>query len=636
MYFLLRRLDRSVGGAFLGGLMYCLSGSEISQIYGGFTIFTEAAAWAPWAFWAAHRAQREGSWGSWALCGAALGLQILAGAVQLFFYTLPALLAFSLLWRAPGEGGSQRKNSWSAWTLGWLLALTVTALLSAPQLWPTLQYLPYSARQGYSPSEFLSGSLPLHESLVWIVPGFFGWHEPSYHGAVQGTFTCEYFGLLPWALACAALASTGRARATRAWVLLAAGAFFFAQSAWTPFYGFAHALPGIKGFRYWFRDLFLLTFAVSALAAQGWDAFADPRTRRRAGAGFLLFAAVALGGAALAWFLAPARAAADAPTLGWPPGAPTAVTFQALLGMARASAVTAALSALVLAGAALLLLKKGTIPALLLLGIALHGLDQWQVIGRSLVWVEPASLEAHPPLLPAAPPPPGLEPWRIYEDHPERPNTALIQGYANAFGRHSAPLERSQSLLAALAARRETWLRLLGVRYLFLPDPSHPGAEAVWSFPTPLPEAWCPERLTSATSEEAARARVAEPGFDPARDAVLEAPPEELPPTPDAHARIHWLERSPLAATVEVEAVRDSVLLRSESWYPSWRAFVDGNPVKLTPADGAFQALRIPAGRHRVDFRFDPTLFEWSLAAAGLGLLLVLALLRLEMRPLPR
>ena len=64
----------------------------------------------------------------------------------------------------------------------------------------------------------------------------------------------------------------------------------------------------------------------------------------------------------------------------------------------------------------------------------------------------------------------------------------------------------------------------------------------------------------------------------------------------------------------------------SNPWYPSWRCRVDGLDQPVLKADGGLQAVALKAGRHRLEFRFDPGLFNAGLAAAAAGLLILLAL----------
>jgi uncharacterized membrane protein YfhO len=46
--------------------------------------------------------------------------------------------------------------------------------------------------------------------------------------------------------------------------------------------------------------------------------------------------------------------------------------------------------------------------------------------------------------------------------------------------------------------------------------------------------------------------------------------------------------------------------VRRETWFPGWRAQVDGRPSPIRRVDRLFQAVAVPAGSHRVVFSFEP------------------------------
>jgi len=54
-----------------------------------------------------------------------------------------------------------------------------------------------------------------------------------------------------------------------------------------------------------------------------------------------------------------------------------------------------------------------------------------------------------------------------------------------------------------------------------------------------------------------------------------------------------------------VEASRDGFLVRLENFHPSWQAFIDGKKAHIYRANYAFQAIRVPKGRHEIRFRFS-------------------------------
>jgi hypothetical protein len=57
---------------------------------------------------------------------------------------------------------------------------------------------------------------------------------------------------------------------------------------------------------------------------------------------------------------------------------------------------------------------------------------------------------------------------------------------------------------------------------------------------------------------------------------------------------------------IDVDSALGGVLALHETWYPGWIAEVDGRRVPILRADVLFRGVEVPAGRHRVVFRFAP------------------------------
>jgi uncharacterized membrane protein YfhO len=74
-----------------------------------------------------------------------------------------------------------------------------------------------------------------------------------------------------------------------------------------------------------------------------------------------------------------------------------------------------------------------------------------------------------------------------------------------------------------------------------------------------------------------------------------------------------------------VESPQPAFLVTSEAHYPGWRAFLDGTEKPIAMTNAAFRGLPVPAGRHRVEMRFEPAILARSAAVSigGLALLVV-------------
>ncbi len=74
---------------------------------------------------------------------------------------------------------------------------------------------------------------------------------------------------------------------------------------------------------------------------------------------------------------------------------------------------------------------------------------------------------------------------------------------------------------------------------------------------------------------------------------------------------------------VEVEAAGADpfLVVIAQSFYHRWRAYVDGRPVPLLRANYGFQAIQVPAGRHRLEIRYHDTPLYCGAAVSGLAVL---------------
>jgi len=91
-----------------------------------------------------------------------------------------------------------------------------------------------------------------------------------------------------------------------------------------------------------------------------------------------------------------------------------------------------------------------------------------------------------------------------------------------------------------------------------------------------------------------------------------------------------------IKVVIDAVAPRAGWLLLSDTWYPGWKATVDGRPAPVLRANVAHRAVPLPPGNHRVVFSFRPasTARGFVISAAGLAILLggVVGLLRKKTR----
>jgi hypothetical protein len=225
---------------------------------------------------------------------------------------------------------------------------------------------------------------------------------------------------------------------------------------------------------------------------------------------------------------------------------------------------------------------------------------------------------------------------RILVRNTAEANYFALFGIESVNGHHPFGLLRQVEFLGLLEhgpqATQERLASLAGVKFHvdYNPDkagpPAHPPVDdqnevSVSGMPLdPLPRAFLVNRFKVAPSSEAAFTAL-QADFDPASEAILEQEPGvlELAPSGEAHGQATIKSREENHVVVETESADDALLVLTDTYYPGWRAKVDGSDAEILRADYVFRAVVLPAGNHTVEFEFRPIGFLVGAALSCLG-----------------
>jgi hypothetical protein len=209
---------------------------------------------------------------------------------------------------------------------------------------------------------------------------------------------------------------------------------------------------------------------------------------------------------------------------------------------------------------------------------------------------------------------------------------ALWSGSTGAGRATLAPGPRKTTLVLRATGAAGSGVRVGRLRL----DPAsltllHDAGPWVYRNETALPRAQVVHRAEHAASDEAGLARLAAEDFDPAKTVLLYgekgsgpfSAAEKGPDPFSSRARVTSHRRHEVV--VEAEAAAPGWLVLADTFYPGWRATVDGRPAEIVRANHAFRSVRLPAGRHEVRFRYESAWFRWGLVLAGLGALALAA-----------
>jgi len=117
-----------------------------------------------------------------------------------------------------------------------------------------------------------------------------------------------------------------------------------------------------------------------------------------------------------------------------------------------------------------------------------------------------------------------------------------------------------------------------------------------------------------------------DPTFDPNDVVLFEGEGAALSGPVDPAPRVGISDYQPERVVVEVSSRYDGILVLADSWFPGWKAAVDGIPTKILRGNLLLRAVAIPAGSHRVVFEYDPASFRLGAMVSLFALLIAISL----------
>lgn len=679
MYLYTRHLGLPPFAATFSGVTYMLSGYMIGRTQ--FVPMVNAAAWLPLLLLfserlATRRSRLDSLW-----LGLLLAVQLLAGHAQLWFYTLWLIGPYILFrsWQMRNERMANRRSLLHsfAYSLIYLVfAVGLAMLLAAVQLLPTAEFTTQSPRSSGAERVFaLTYSLWPWRLLTLLAPNFFG-HPATgnYWGYANYWEDHAYLGVLPFLLALMAVWNysirkawgprlTEDPQTAPAWRVVPFFAALVPLSlilalGWnTPVYLLVFKfVPGFGFFQAPARLLIGYTVAMAVLAGIGAQSFRlTPASRR--GWQRLLVAAAGLAIAGVAGsFVLTGRSQ-------------TFLTATMLLGLGFIVSST------------LLLLRprqRATTPA----ATRLSKEAIWQ--GAVLAFVALDLLWAAWPLIPTLPAAIFRQPsasaeflktqpggyrffvadkfdyatkfngyFRFADFGPNDlsywqglketliPNLGVEARLASSNNYDPLVVGRWQKLTSLLEtadnSQRARLLGLLNIAY-FIDNAAHhvgpslytAGQMTVQRVPEPLPRAYFVTQVYYAKSEAEVISRLSSPDFDYHREVIIMEgevkalrPAQDVAKAEEKGGSVEVVEQGANRVLLKVEAPAPGLVVLTDTFYPGWQATVDGQPTPIWPANLAFRAVAVEAGRHEILFSYRPRSFTIGLWTSTITLALV-------------
>jgi uncharacterized membrane protein YfhO len=77
---------------------------------------------------------------------------------------------------------------------------------------------------------------------------------------------------------------------------------------------------------------------------------------------------------------------------------------------------------------------------------------------------------------------------------------------------------------------------------------------------------------------------------------------------------------------ISTETDRDGLLVISDTYYPGWKAWVDGNQTVIYRTNLLFRGIHVTAGRHTIYMKFSPTYWNLSTGSSLFALFFIISL----------
>jgi Bacterial membrane protein YfhO len=562
----------------------------------------DASAWIPFILLAAERIATRQAGRTLLWLSAVWALELLAGHPQIVYFTALVLAVYFPVrwWQARADA------RWSSWT-GLAAALGLGTLIAAAQLIPSIELSRLTYREGglrfEEAAQYAVSPLNL---WTFFVPGLFGdARDDSFR--LSGLYWEQYgyVGLLPAALAIVGVVVKRRSPHVPLIGAITAASYGLVLGRNTPLFGWVFAVvPGMSYFRFPTRFLVFVDIGICLLAGFGLAAFLEALAGLRRS----LLAAVLIAVTAVDLWTHQMK---QVPQVEWRRWLAPIDTVR-ILSEARAAVPEP--------------WRYYALDASLVHAQTYHAAHGWS--GDLTPYLELRAL---------------LQPSFNLLFGFEAPD-----GYANLVPRGYEAIWGSEKQVGIRSTRHlETgdleptlakMLRLFNVRYVLSVVPlrsaalraiarSGEGVE-VYEVRDPQPRAFVVGEAVYAASDVEVLRVLTAPDFDTTNQAVVAAADLRLPADAGSSTNVRVVDRGNTELTLHASLARPGLLVVSEGYYPGWRAEVDGVAAAIVPTNGMMRGVVVPAGEHRIVFRFRSHAIAVGFLISGLAIIVTIAVRR--------
>jgi len=636
-YILMREWNHSRHAAFFSASVFMFSGYIISVI--NLLASLASVVWLPLVILFYERAIK----GEWVrnslITGVFMALMLLGGEPAILYTTVFILLIL---------GSGQRFRPL-------LLALVVAAGLTAFQILPFLEFLKHTSRSAMDFTEASMWSLPPYALLDLFIP-YLSESDYLYKGywARQSWLLVYYMGVFTIICAIMSLKFEATKRRKAFFYILALG-LVLSFGRYTPIYYFLYkVMPGFELSRYPIKFFFMVAFALAILAGMGLDYFrkgigTDLKLRGFIKAllvlafiGSFFYLLFNLNFAQIYNFLYK-KILSLVPEFMDKKENLAQMVYVTVYNSKRAIGILMALSIAMFLGFKKKIRLSLLMPILLsifLLDVftanrhVYQNMDMGEFLetGSSVEFLQsdralyrifnsPTTLRQNT-----------FVPERDYFEGMQAlkermaSNKGVSFGISDAYGYGSLYNRRHEELIETIVKKdlpdETNLLDLLNVKYVLSPKEFEAegyrvvkrGDKAnIYANEDFLPRAFLVDKAVVIKDEKEILERLASKDFEPVEEVILETPsPFPSPQSGDGRVRdrVNILSYSPNEVIIEANVSEPRFLILSDTYYPGWKAYVDGAQTRIYRANYIMRAVHLGAGKHTIKFTYDPFSFK--------------------------
>jgi hypothetical protein len=144
-----------------------------------------------------------------------------------------------------------------------------------------------------------------------------------------------------------------------------------------------------------------------------------------------------------------------------------------------------------------------------------------------------------------------------------------------------------------------------------------------------LPSAYVVSDPIFVSSPEESVELIKKLGYDPKKQTIIELPYDRRPSKRKlitGSSQVTNIERpSTSRVSVTTDTSLDAYLVLTDMMCSGWNAYIDGKKTPIYYANELFRAVRVPTGKHVVEFKFEPNTFTFGiLLAAGAAIFIII------------